>query len=133
MKKLITRTGLALALGATAIVASAPAQAQRYNGRGSYHGRDNGAGTAIVAGIAGLAIGAAIASSSRRSDRDVYARDSYQEYPQAYYQDGYDRNDYRSYDRDSYRAYDRGYARDCTVRRAWDRYSGREVRVRVCN
>ena len=75
MKTLYTKAVLALTLGATALTAAAPAEAQRYRG----HRGHDGTGTAIVAGIAGLAIGAAIASSSRR-DRG---------YDDRYYNRGY--------------------------------------------
>lgn len=99
MKNLFTKVSLALALGATALTAAAPADAQRYNG--GHRGHD-GTGTAIVAGIAGLAIGAAIASSSNHRDRyeqdGYYQPQGYYEQDQGYYADrGYDR------DRDYYR------------------------------
>jgi len=56
MIKSFRKTALGVALGATALVGIAPA-AQARDGYG--HGRSN-AGAAVVAGIAGLAIGAAI-------------------------------------------------------------------------
>jgi hypothetical protein len=97
---------LAVALGASAIAMAAPAEAQRYGG---YRGRDNGE-TAVIAGVAGLAIGAALASSARRDrDRD-YAYDrgydrGYERpvvsYPPVY--NGYYAGGYRGYD--SYRGY----------------------------
>ena len=68
MNSILKKAGLGVALAATAITASAPADAQRYY----RHHRGGDAGPAIVAGIAGLAIGAAIASSS---NRDRYYRD----------------------------------------------------------
>lgn len=134
MKTLYTKAVLALALGATALTAAAPAEAQRY--RGGYRG-DNGTGTAIVAGIAGLAIGAAIASSSRRdrgyddrgyNDRRYYNRRHYNrgydnrgyatDYDRSYYdnRNGYydDQNGYPSngYYQDGYRGdYRNGYSR----------------------
>ena len=126
----ITKAVLGLTLGATALTAAAPADAQRYRHR---H-RDN-TGTAVVAGIAGIAIGAALASSSRR---DRY----YDRYDRRYY--NYDRN-YYDYDRPYYR--DRGYYprdgyyyshyeqrgwRGCSVRRVYDPYLGRRVNVRYC-
>ena len=96
MNSFFTKASLALALGATALTAAAPADAQRYNG-GYRH--NDGTGTAIVAGIAGLAIGAALASSSRHDD--YYDQRGY------YYDDrGYDR------DRAYYRHYHRHYRDD---------------------
>lgn len=68
------KTMIAVTLGASALATTAPAEAQRYGD--GYRGRDNG-GAAIIAGVAGLAIGAALASSANR-------RDDY------YYDQGYD-------------------------------------------
>lgn len=90
MKTLFAKAGLALALGATALTFAVPAQAQRYD-RG-YRNHDN-SGTAIVAGIAGLAIGAAIASSGR--DDGYYGPDYYYDGPGYGY--GYDQYRYRDY------------------------------------
>lgn len=119
MKTLYTKAVLALAFGATALTAAAPAEAQRY--RGGYRG-DDGTGTAIIAGIAGLAIGAAIASSSRRDrgydDRRYDDRGYYKQrhYNRGYYNRGYDNRGYatdydRSYydNRNGYREYQNGY------------------------
>lgn len=58
---------LTVALGASVIAVTAPAEAQRYGG---YRGRDNGS-TAIVAGVAGLALGAVLASSANRRDDGI--------------------------------------------------------------
>jgi hypothetical protein len=92
---------LAVALGASALAVAAPAQAQRYGG---YRGRDNG-GTAVIAGVAGLAIGAALASSANRRDEGDYYEQGYDApvvvYPQVY--GGYYESGYSGYD------YQRGY------------------------
>ena len=122
MNKFMQKAGLGVALAATALTTAVPADAQRYR---RYH-RDN-AGPAIVAGIAGLAIGAAIASSA--SDRDRYYRTRGYD---PYYDDGY----YRShgyYPNDGYYAYTyrERYPR-CYTERRWDPYWGRSVRIRVC-
>lgn len=81
MKNLVTKGVIALALGATALATAAPAEAQRY--RGGYRHHD-GAGTALVAGVAGLAIGAALASGDRG-----YYYDDYPAYPYPYYREAY--------------------------------------------
>lgn len=121
MKDLLAKAALGFALGATAMVTMAPtAEAQRYN-RGRHHNND--AGTAIVAGIAGLAIGAALTSDRRYDDRRYdYDRNYYRE--RGYYPtNGY-------YYRENYRQY-RGY-NNCSVRRVYDPYLGRRVNVRYC-
>ena len=129
---------MALALGATAIVAAAPADAQSYGYR-SHRGSD--AGPAIIAGIAGLAIGAAVASSSNRNrsyDREYDGYDrGYDGYERRYDQDsrrGYYKEYREDYGQNGY-GYQQGYDsydRGCTVQRTWDRYSQRSVLVRVC-
>jgi hypothetical protein len=127
MTTILTKASLALALGATALTVAAPAEAQRYGG---HRGHDNG-GTAIIAGIAGLAIGAAIVSSSRHRDERRYddRYDGRYEQPQGYYDDG---NGYRD---EQYR--ERGYRdgyRDgrCHVESRWDGYARERVLVRIC-
>ncbi len=114
MNQLLKKAGLGLVLGATMLTAAAPAEAQRYRHRDRGDG-----GAAIVAGIAGLAIGAAIASSDRRYDYDRRYYRSHGYYPS----NGY-------YYRDNYRRY-RGYER-CRTRWVWDPYYGERVRVRYC-
>lgn len=118
MTNVLTKVGLGVALAATSLTVAAPAEAQRY-----YH-RDRGsdAGTAIVAGIAGLAIGAAIASSNN----DRY-------YDNRYYDRGY--NDRYYYDRaPRYNYYQPryNYRQQCRTQRVWDQWERRYVRVRHC-
>jgi hypothetical protein len=110
---IITKAVLGLTLGATALTVAAPAEAQRYRHRD----RDN-TGAVVAAGIAGVVIGAAIAGSSR---------DRYDRYDGYYRQRGY-------YPRESYhyRDYERRNWRGCSVRRVYDPYLGRRVKVRYC-
>jgi hypothetical protein len=72
MTGLIKKTVMAVALGATAISAAAPASAQRWHGGGyGWHGGGHyyrggwGPGAAVGAGILGFALGAAATSSPR--------------------------------------------------------------------
>lgn len=127
MNNILTKAVLGVTLGATALTAALPAEAQRY--RRGYRDNDN-TGTAIVAGIAGLAIGAAIASS----DNDRRYRERY--YRERGYSYDYDRRYYRQrgyYPNDGYYAYRyRGRYDSCRIERRWDPYYGRPVRVRVC-
>lgn len=117
MANMISRAVMGFTLGASVLVATAPAaEAQRYRDR-HYRGHDN-TGAAVVAGIAGVALGAALANNSRYDyDRRFYRQRGY--YPT----DGY-------YYRDHYRRFN-GYER-CSVRRVYDPYIGRRVPVRVC-
>ncbi len=72
---------LGLVLGATALGAAAPADAQRW--RGGYRDHRGGGGRvatgALLGGILGLGVGAAIASSNR--DRYYDRRDYYYDAP----------------------------------------------------
>lgn len=61
MTKMITKVGLGITLAATALTAAAPADAQRWRGR--YNRGGDVAGAALVGGIVGLGVGAAIASN----------------------------------------------------------------------
>lgn len=129
MRSILKKAGLAIALGATALVSTAPAQAQYYRGYHGHRGHDD-AGPAIVAGIAGLAIGAAIASD--RGDRYYRDRYYYDHGRPAYYDDYYYR-DHGYYPSDGYYAYRyRGYSPRCYTERRWDPYYGQPVRIRVC-
>ena len=72
MNTLFKKAGLGCALAATALTAAAPADAQRY--RRYHRGGGDAAAGAIIGGIVGLGLGAAIASSNRDRyyDRGYY-------------------------------------------------------------
>ena len=118
MNKMMKKVGLGIALAATAATVAAPAEAQRW--RGGYHGYHHGGigtgGAALLGGIVGLGVGAAIASSNRGGY-----------YDRGYYDRGYYRNGY--YPRAGY-VYD--YPRRCWTERRFDPYYGYAVPVRVC-
>ena len=102
-----------------------------YRGEGDHHRRDNG-GAAIVAGIAGLAIGAALASGGhhRDYDRGDYGRGYYDrgDYGRGGYGYGYGYSP-GYYDEGDYGYGYRSYA-VCESRRwVWDPYIGRRVLV----
>lgn len=125
MNSMMKKAGLGVALAVTALATAAPAEAQRYYGR---HRGDNG-GAAVVAGIAGLAIGAAIASNGNNRYRDRYYYD--RGYPANYDYNYY--NDHGYYPDDGYYAYNyRPRFNRCRVVRQWDPYYGQPVRIRVC-
>jgi hypothetical protein len=124
---LLKKTGLAVALGATALTSAVPASAQ-YHGYRHYRGGGDAAGAAVVAGIAGLAIGAAIASGNDRyRDRYYYDRGYPRDYDVVYYREhGY-------YPTDGYYAYRyRGDYPRCFTERRWDPYYRSPVLIRVC-
>jgi hypothetical protein len=117
MNSMLKKMGLGAVLAATALSSAVPAEAQRHGGyRGGYHGGYHGhrggdaAGAALLGGIVGLGLGAAIASN----------HGGY--YDRSYY---YDRRYY--YDRPHY------YRPHCWSQWRWDPYWGRDVRVRVCD
>ena len=113
MTSVLKKVVLGLTAASTLAITATPADAQRYR-HYRHHGDD--AAWAIGAGILGLGVGAAIASSNRGYyDRGYYG---------GYYDDPY----YSGYYDDPY-AY--GYRR-CVTRRQWDPYYERWVRVRYC-
>ena len=122
MTGLIKKTVLGGALAVSTLVAVAPAEAQYYRDR--RHHRGDATGAAILGGIIGLGVGAAIASSSNR-DR-YYDRGYYGPGPRGYYNNSYYQQPY---------AYHNPYAyqRRCWTERRYDPYIGRRVRVRICN
>ena len=65
MNAWMKKAGLGVALAATALTAAAPADAQRYRGYRHYNRGGDAAAGALLGGIVGLGIGAAIASNNR--------------------------------------------------------------------
>lgn len=105
----LKKAGLAVAMAATTLTIAAPAEAQRYDRYRNRGGNDVAAG-AIIGGIVGLGLGAAIASSNNRGryyDRGYYGDGYYAQPPRRFYRQRYQgpRGYYRGYDR----GYDRGY------------------------
>jgi hypothetical protein len=125
MRKVLTSALAALTLGGAIAATAAPADARPHGwGGGHYYGggyryyghHGSGAGTAIAAGVAGLALGAALAGNSGHS----YYRGGY--YDRGYYGGGY-------YGYPAYGYYDDDY-RVCESRHwVWDPYIGRRVLV----
>jgi hypothetical protein len=110
MRKLMTAAMAAITLGGAVMATAAPAEAQpRHHSYYRGYNRHNGSGAAVAAGVAGLAIGAALAGSNHN---------------RGYYDNGYYGGGY---------AYDRGYyaPRVCESNRwVFDPYIGRRVLVR---
>lgn len=108
--KTLRKIVLGTALAASSLAIAAPASARDYD-RYNRHG-GHGATAAVVGGVIGLALGAAIASSSNRG-YDGYRNGTWYEGYQ--YRNGgfYDRQGYRSYDRNTWqqRRY-QGYRQD---------------------
>lgn len=132
MKSFTLKAAALAVAGATLAASASPAEARRHWNGDRYYHRDR-TGTAIAAGVVGLAIGAALASSSRDRYYDGYYYDRYPRYRDRYYYN-YDRPYYYDYDRYYYdRPYRyRGYYPRCKTRKVYDPYIGRRVRVRYC-
>ena len=124
MRKVLTSAIAAVTAAGAVLATAAPAEAQRY--RHHRHGNDNDeVAAAIIGGVAGLALGAAIAGNGDRRDRGYY--DNRYSYDPRYdsYRGGYYRDSY-------YREYrPRRYAyRPCISRdRVYDPYIGRRVTI----
>lgn len=129
MRNFLT-SGMAAVLAVGAVLATAgPANADgRYH---RYRDRDNDeVAAAIIGGVAGLALGAALSSGSRR-DRGYYYYDNGYRYDpryDSYYRGGYYRDGYY---RDGYYGRRHRYAdRTCITRdRVYDPYIGRRVTI----
>lgn len=116
MSGLIKKAVLGAAMVASTVAATAPAEAQYYR----RHHRGDTTGAAILGGIVGLGVGAAIASSNNRGryyDRG-YAYNGYYAQPRGYYYDDYN--------------YNYQYQPRCYYERQYDRWSGRPYDVRIC-
>lgn len=111
MTGMIKKMVLGTALAASTLAAAAPADAQRY--RGYRHGRGDSTGAAILGGLVGLGVGAAIASSANRDrydDRGYYNDGYYYDQPRVVYRERYYAPPPRVIYRDRYyRGAPRGY------------------------
>jgi hypothetical protein len=117
MKTFVKKAALGVAAGAAVMaMTAAPAQAQRWHRYHHYHHGDT-TGAALLGGIIGLGVGAAIASSKNDryySDRYYYDDPYYAPPPPTVYEYRYE------------------YRPRCWTQWRWDPYWGRDVRVRVC-
>lgn len=115
MKKMLIGAVAALTAGAS-LAAAVPASAQPY--RGHYYGHRDNSGAVVAAGIAGLAIGAALAGNHNNGYYG-YGPRHYRSYP-AYYGYGYDDD------------YGYGYAYRCRTELRWNWRWGEYERIRIC-
>ena len=126
MRKLITSAMAAVVTAGAVLAAAGPANADRRHYR---HRRDNddAVAAAVLGGVAGLALGAALSNGSR--GRGYY--DNGYRYDPRY--DGYYRGGRSYYGRGGYGGYgyyDRPRYRTCVTRdRVWDPYIGRRVTI----
>ncbi len=130
MTGLWKKAGLGAVMAATVLTAAAPADAQRWRGyRGHHRGGGDVAAGAVLGGILGLGVGAAIASSNRNRyyDRGYYGGGGYRGYDRGYYAPPPPPARYRGY-------YDGGYYQQrCWTQWQFDPYYGDRVPVQVCN
>jgi hypothetical protein len=142
MNKLLKSSMLGIGAAASLVAASTAADARPYHRYHRHHGGDDAA-IALGAGIIGLGVGAAIASSShdRYYDRGYYDRGyygrGYGSYYDPYYGGGYGYGGYYDgyYARPYRGSWGYGYrhrARHCFTERRYDPYWGRSTRIRVC-
>lgn len=143
MRKILTAAVAALTVAGGVAAVAGPAQADPYRYYNGHKNKNNDAGVAIAAGVVGLAIGAALASSNSNKRASSYYDNGYYQqgyggaYNNGYYQQGYQQPYYGGqsyYGGQRPYAYDQGrYAygsRVCTSRdRVYDRYSGRPITV----
>jgi hypothetical protein len=128
MRKILASTLAAVTAVGAVLATAAPAQAERDRYSRHHHDNDDEVAAAVLGGVAGLALGAALSSGSRSRyyDNGYYRSSPYRSgyYDRRYYGGYYDRGYYpRSY---AYDYYDR--PRVCISRdRVWDPYIGRRV------
>jgi hypothetical protein len=128
MRKLLIG-GLAALTCVAGVVAPATEAAARDRHYYRYHRHHDDDGAAIAAGIAGLAIGAALASSGNRRG---YYDDGYRyDRRYRYYDRGYYGRPYGYYERPGYYAYNRGYDR-CRTTTRWDPWADTYVQRTRC-
>jgi len=113
MTGFLMKAGLGTVMAATTLAAAAPAEAQRWRPYRHYDRGGDVATGALIGGVIGLGLGAAIASNNNRG------------YYRGGYYDGY-------YPRPYYNNYRYNYRPRCF--RAWQRdpYYGGRVPVRIC-
>lgn len=125
MRKVLTAALAAVTAAGAVLATAAPAQAERYR----HHRHNNNDGdevaAAILGGVAGLALGAALSSKGDRRDRGNYSGYSYDPRDDSY-RGGYYRD---SYYRDGYRAPRYAYRTCITRDRVYDPYIGRRVTI----
>lgn len=118
---------LAMVAGSTAASAQSYRHGGYYGGRGYHHGGGRG-DAALVGGIVGLALGAAIVGSANSNHYSRYDRGYGYGYgyapppPPPRYYGGYGYGPRYGY----------GYGRDCWTTRDYDRYSGSVYERTVC-
>ena len=129
MRKILASALAALTFGGAVAATASPAQAEHYGYYRPYyyghrHHDSDDAAIAVAAGVAGLALGAALSSGDRggRYYRSYPSRSYYYDRGYGYYGGGY-------YDRPYGYGYDYG-PRVCISRdRVWDPYIGRDVMI----
>ena len=151
MRKSLAAAMAAVTFGGAIAATAAPAYADAYNDyRYRRHGNGDSTAAAIVAGVAGLAIGAALASKNDRYGNSRYGASRYYDRGYGYgdsYQYGYGANDsygsgygygydprtdgyYGGYNRSYGQGYDDDRGRSCVSReRVWDPYLARSVKI----
>jgi hypothetical protein len=121
MKKILTGGLAALTLGGAVLGGATTASARDWD----HH---NNGGAALAAGIAGLAIGAALASSSDHGYYDGYYAPAPAYYGPSYYGSGYYGSAPAYYQGANYYSYYRG----CRVEWRWNHRWNHYERVRAC-